>query len=102
MARGTHTMSLNSLRTAGGQPSGPGDFSTLSNFNFSNTDCTEDISISKISCIELIKVKNGRDVVSSEINTLEKNSTKCLSFEIIRGNFVTVGVMNVLYFSPGF
>ena len=73
MARGTHKMSLNSLRTAGGQPSGPGDLSTLSNFNFSNTDCT-DILISKISCIELVKVKDGRDVVSSEINTLEKNS----------------------------
>ena len=28
--------------------------------------------------------------------------TKCLSFEIVRGNFVAVGVMNVLYFSPGF
>jgi len=72
MARGTHITSLNSLRTAGGQPSGPGDLSTLSDFNFSNTDCG-DISISEMSDEEFVKVKDGRDVVSSEMKTLEKN-----------------------------
>ena len=47
MARGTHTMSLIPLRTAGGQPSGPGDLSTVSDFNLPNTDCGG-ISISEI------------------------------------------------------
>ena len=66
IARGTHIMSLISLR--GGQPSGPGG---LSDLNLSNTDCG-DISISEISGGQFVKVNDGSDVVSSEMKTMDQ------------------------------
>jgi len=38
IAKGIHMMSLDSLRTAGGQPSGPGNLLILRDFSLSKTD----------------------------------------------------------------
>ena len=81
----THIMSLISPKTAGGQPSGPGDLSTLSDFSLSNTDCG-DTSISEISGGEL------------EMWCLQKLGSDCYSHQLQFAGFVAINYLKIIQF----